>query len=200
MADRCNEEWDKAEWRDHLARSRAAVSAQQRVVEARALAQAVAALPKPDTVCCYVPFGSEPGSIALLDVVREAGARVLLPVITSSAGALDWAEFAGAETLVPGRMRGILEPSGPRLGPAALGSAGLVLLPALAVDHAGVRLGRGAGHYDRSLVHADPEAALVAVVRDGELVEKLPAEDHDVRITGALTPARGLVHLPLHTA
>lgn len=196
MADRCNEDWDKTEWRAHLARSRAAVSTQQRVVEARALAQAVAALPMPDTVCCYVPFGSEPGSLALLDVLRDAGARVLLPVIPAAPGALDWAEFTGTATLVPGRMRGILEPSGPRLGPTALRSAGLVLLPALAVDHAGVRLGRGAGHYDRSLVHAEPEAALVAVVRDGELVEKLPAEAHDVRITGALTPARGLVRLP----
>ena len=68
-------------------------------------------------------------------------------------------------------------------------------MPALAVDRAGVRLGRGAGFYDRSLPLADPAARLVAVVRDDELVDRLPAEPHDVRMTHALTPGRGFVAL-----
>ena len=72
-----------------------------------------------------------------------------------------------------------------------------VFVPALAVDRAGVRLGRGAGFYDRSLPLADPAARLVAVVRDDELVDELPAEPHDVRMTHALTPGRGLVELAL---
>jgi 5-formyltetrahydrofolate cyclo-ligase len=72
-----------------------------------------------------------------------------------------------------------------------------VLVPALAVDRRGVRLGRGAGHYDRSLVFASAGAARLAVVRDEELVERLPGEPHDVRMTGALTPGRGVVELPV---
>ncbi len=76
-----------------------------------------------------------------------------------------------------------------------MASASLVLVPALAVDRAGVRLGRGAGFYDRSLAMADPAARLVAVVRDDELVDSLPGEDHDVPMTHALTPGRGLVAL-----
>ena len=77
-------------------------------------------------------------------------------------------------------------------------SAGLktvVLVPALAVDRIGVRLGRGAGFYDRSVPLAAPGARLVAVVRDDELVEQLPAEPHDVRMTHALTPSGGLTAL-----
>ncbi len=78
---------------------------------------------------------------------------------------------------------------------AAVRAATLILVPALAVDRHGARLGRGAGFYDRTLALADPAAALVAVVRDDEILERLPAEPHDVPMTHALTPRRGLVEL-----
>jgi 5-formyltetrahydrofolate cyclo-ligase len=63
------------------------------------------------------------------------------------------------------------------------------------VDLAGIRLGRGAGFYDRSLSRAGRTTRLIAVVRDDELVERLPGEEHDVPMTHALTPGRGLVGL-----
>ena len=71
-----------------------------------------------------------------------------------------------------------------------------MLVPALGVDRRGMRLGRGAGYYDRSLLFAAPDAVLLAVVRDEELVECLPGQPHDVRMSGALTPARGVLELP----
>ncbi|WP_244894471.1 5-formyltetrahydrofolate cyclo-ligase [Amycolatopsis arida] len=185
----------KAEWRTRLLANRAAVSVQQRVAEALALTEAAAAVAG-RTVCAYVPFGAEPGSIGLLDVLRDRGSRVLLPVVPPAPGPLDWAEYTGTSGLVNSRFPGVLEPAGPRLGPAALGLAELVLLPALAVDRTGIRLGRGVGYYDRSLPHAAADARVVAVVRDAELVPRLPAEPHDARVTAALTPGRGLVALP----
>lgn len=195
MCDGCNDDLGKAEWRTRLLAARGGLTLAQRVSEARALVSAVAAMSVPDTVCCYVPFGTEPGSVTWLDVAREAGARVLLPVIPATPAALEWAEYTGPQTLSPGRLQGVLEPTGPRLGSSALGKAGLVLVPALAVDRTGARLGRGAGYYDRSLGHAAADAALVAVIRDDELVDRLPAEPHDVRMTAVLTPRRGLVQL-----
>lgn len=197
MCDGRNDELGKAEWRTTLAAARARVSPARKESEARALTSCVASMPLPPTMCAYVPFGTEPGSIAWLDALCGAGSRVLLPVIPAEPGALDWAEYIGPQTLAPGRLPGVLEPSGPLLGPSALAEAGLVLVPALAVDHRGVRLGRGAGFYDRTLERAAPGTALVAVVRDEELVERLPAEPHDVRMTAAITPDRGLVRLPL---
>jgi 5-formyltetrahydrofolate cyclo-ligase len=191
-----NELSSKAEWREWLSAQRASTSPEQRAEEALKLATAASQLPG-SVVCGYVPFGAEPGSLALLDALRERGSRVLLPVIAPVAGPLDWAEYTGPETLVPGRLRGILEPSGARLGVTAVKGADLVLLPALAVDHGGVRLGRGAGHYDRSLVFASPGTELVAVVRDSEFVDQLPVQPHDVPMTGALTPGQGLVRLPM---
>jgi 5-formyltetrahydrofolate cyclo-ligase len=73
----------------------------------------------------------------------------------------------------------------------------VVLIPALAVDQHGVRLGRGAGWYDRTLPLARTDAALVAIVRDQELISRLPSEPHDVLMTGVLTPLGGLRALPL---
>ena len=150
-----------------------------------------------ETVCAYAPVGSEPGSIELLDSLLRAGVRVLLPVArTDAAGVplpLQWGEYRRGG-LVDARF-GLREPPRPWLPADAVAAAAVVLVPALAVDRTGVRLGRGAGFYDRSLPLADPAARLVAVVRDDELVDRLPAEAHDVRMTHALTPGLGLVAL-----
>ncbi len=102
---------------------------------------------------------------------------------------LDWAVHTGAAGLVPAGL-GLLEPTGPRLGVSAIGGASLVLVPALAVSVSGVRLGKGKGHYDRSLPLV--KAPLVAVVRDAEVLAEVPAEPHDVLMNGVLTPSVGL--------
>lgn len=107
---------------------------------------------------------------------------------------LRWGEYR-AGGLARARW-GLLEPPEPWLPEAALAQASLVLVPALAVDRQGVRLGRGRGFYDRSLRCRDPHARLVAVVRTVELVDVLPSEPHDVPMTHALTPERGLIALP----
>ena len=72
----------------------------------------------------------------------------------------------------------------------------MVLVPALAVDRRGVRLGRGRGFYDRSLAVAEPAARLIAMVRDEELLDELPSEPHDVPMTHVITPSRGFLALP----
>jgi len=191
-----NEHLSKTEWRNRLTRARAGQTAESHASEASALVNAVSKITV-STVCAYLPFGTEPGTAALADALAAGGARVLLPVILPSPGPLDWAEYTGEADLVPSRLRGIREPGGKRLGTDAVGAAELILVPALAVDRRGVRLGRGAGHYDRSLVFAAAGATLLAVVRDEELVERLPGEPHDVRMSGALTPGRGVLELPM---
>jgi 5-formyltetrahydrofolate cyclo-ligase len=189
---RPDQDLDKRDWRRRLQDSRKAVPAEQRESEAQALAEAVREIGwHSATVCAYVPVGTEPGSIALLDALRAAGRRVLLPIVTGAAP-LDWGVYFGADSLVPGPY-GLREPGGLRLGPGAVANADAVLVPALAVDRGGVRLGRGAGHYDRSLTSV--RAPLVAVIRDDELVERLPAESHDVLMTAVLTPTGGFREL-----
>jgi len=90
---------------------------------------------------------------------------------------------------------GLLEPAEPWLPPNAVADADVVIVPALAVDRSGARLGRGRGFYDRTLVLRGPRARLIAIVRDEELLDEVPHEPHDVPMTHALTPGRGLVEL-----
>jgi 5-formyltetrahydrofolate cyclo-ligase len=188
----------KAALRERLLAARRSVSDDVRAAEARSLADHVNALVNSGgTVCAYVPVGAEPGSIQMLDALLRQADRVLLPVARTtaedSAVALQWGEYQPGH-LVAARF-GLLEPPGPWLPPAALAEAGVVLVPALAVDRTGARLGRGRGFYDRTLVLRDPHARLIAVIRDEELLDEVPHEAHDVPMTHALTPGRGLVEL-----
>jgi 5-formyltetrahydrofolate cyclo-ligase len=188
----------KADLRAAILSARRAVSADRRRAESDAVCKRLATQARPgETVCAYVPVGSEPGSTAMLDALISAGARVLLPVTREDdAGTplpLSWGEYREGG-LVEARF-GLLEPAGPWLPPEAIRSAVTVVVPALAVDRTGVRLGRGAGFYDRTLPLADPAARLVALIRDDELVDHLPGEPHDVPMTHALTPGLGLVDL-----
>ena len=188
----------KTEIRAAILSARRAAPADLRRAESDALCARLAGLAQPgETVCAYVPVGSEPGSPAMLDVLVAAGARVLLPVAREDdAGIplpLSWGEYRDGE-LVEARF-GLREPSGPWLAADAIRAASTIVVPALAVDRAGVRLGRGAGFYDRSLSMAGPSARLIALVRDDELVDHLPGDPHDVPMTHALTPAFGLVEL-----
>jgi 5-formyltetrahydrofolate cyclo-ligase len=116
---------------------------------------------------------------------------VLLPVLLPN-GDLDWAEHQRGG-LVPS-ARGLLEPASRRLGPDAVTGCDVVLVPALAVDAAGHRLGRGGGSYDRAL--AGVEAPVVALLHDGELLAAVPVEVHDVAVTAVATPSAGVLELP----
>jgi 5-formyltetrahydrofolate cyclo-ligase len=189
----------KQRLRAELAAARARVAPDVRDAEAQALCSRIASVVDGhDTVAAYVPIGTEPGSIALLDALLRTCPCVLLPVARRSAEdgtplPLQWGEYRPG--MLVAAPFGLLEPPQPWLPPSALASAGVVIVPALAVDRHGVRLGRGAGFYDRSLGFRDPSARLVAVVRDDELVDELPVEPHDVTMTHALTPTFGLVAL-----
>ena len=190
----------KAQVRTEILAARRSVTPQTRKVEAEVLAAHLHAVVEPgQTVCAYVPVGSEPGSLELLDALMRRNVVVLLPVARASTDGtpmpLQWGRYLPGE-LVEAPF-GLREPPPPWLPAESVAQAAAVLVPALAVDRQGVRLGRGAGFYDRTLPLVDPGAALIAVVRDDELVERLPTEPHDVRMTHALTPRGGLVALGL---
>ena len=128
------------------------------------------------TVAAHVPIGTEPGAtVDFVDDISAIADTVLLPVCPPGLPApLLWGTYNGA--LRTGRF-GLAEPAGETRPPTALADADVVLLPALAADVTGMRLGRGAGYYDRSLQHAT--GLLVVVVHSGEVVESVPFDDHD---------------------
>lgn len=184
----------KQQWRARLLAARRSRSdAERAVARGTVSAHLLESLTGSSTVCAYHPLPTEPLAADLPELLAGIGLRVLVPVAAPGA-ALDWCDFGGP--LIRGAL-GIAEPSGPRLGPLAIRSAGAVLVPALAVDRSGVRLGRGGGHYDRSLalLAGGIRPRLIAVVFDDELVESLPADPHDVPVTEVVTPDGGLRHV-----
>ncbi|MGY2127282.1 5-formyltetrahydrofolate cyclo-ligase [Blastococcus sp. SYSU DS0617] len=177
----------------HLSARRARPAADRAAAAAAVATVLLEELAAVRTVAAYVPEETEPGHGRLPAELGRLGARVLLPVVAPHGRELAWAVDSGR--LAPGRF-GLLEPVGPRLGPAAVGTAEVVVVPALAVSRDGVRLGRGGGYYDRALRHARPDAVVVAVVFDEELLDELPAEAHDHRVTAVVTPSGGWLDLP----
>jgi 5-formyltetrahydrofolate cyclo-ligase len=143
-------------------------------------------LPRSDgPVAAYLSVGTEPGTGRLLEALADQ--EVLLPVLLPD-GDLDWSRAGNG--FEPGPY-GLLEPVGPRLGRDAIAACALIVVPALSVDQAGNRLGRGGGSYDRALARTSAE--VVALLHDGEAVPALPAEPHDRPVSAFVTPHRGLV-------
>lgn len=146
------------------------------------------------TVAAYVSVGSEPGTLALLDALLARGVRVLLPALLPD-NDLDWAAYAGEGSVARvqhGGKMALFEPVGERLGPDAVASADAVLLPGLAVDARGMRLGRGGGSYDRVLARlerAGARPALLVLLYDSEVVDSVPAEAHDRPVDAVVTPS-----------
>ncbi|MGH3323533.1 MAG: 5-formyltetrahydrofolate cyclo-ligase [Streptomyces sp.] len=179
--------------RESILAVRARLTARDAVETSTVLAERALELPElaeARTVAAYVSVGREPGTRPLLDALRAQGVRVLLPVLLPD-NDLDWGVYEGADRLVRAG-RGLLEPDGPRLGPDAVTEVDAVLLPGLAVDGAGVRLGRGGGSYDRVLARigaAGARPALAVLLYDAELVGSVPAEPHDLPVAAAVTPS-----------
>ncbi|NJP66285.1 5-formyltetrahydrofolate cyclo-ligase [Streptomyces spiramenti] len=155
----------KREVRRDLLAVRAAMADDELEHAGEALAEQALAVPElatAGTVAAYVAVGHEPETRPLLEALRARGTRVLLPVLLPDDD-LDWARYDGAAELAeaehPGRIR-LYEPAGERLGTHAVTEADVVLLPGLAVDGRGIRIGRGGGSYDRVLARLAISAAL----------------------------------------
>jgi 5-formyltetrahydrofolate cyclo-ligase len=188
---------DKALLRARLLAARAALSSDDRREAGRLIRDELLSLPQlqmAGTVAAYYSVGAEPDTRGLVYALWKRGTYVLLPLLLPD-GDLDWASYEGPDSLVPG-PRGLAEPGEPPRGPEAVARADVVLAPALAVDHAGNRLGRGGGSYDRALARVTPLIPVIALLYDDELLGHVPAEPHDTPVRAAVRPGPGITWLP----
>lgn len=186
----------KVTLRRRLVAARLARPDAERAQAGRLLRDAVLGLPEAQmagTVAAYVSVGSEPATRSLVYAFWKRGAYVLLPLLRPD-NDLDWASYEGPDSLAAG-PRGLLEPTEPPRGTGAITSADLVIVPALAADRAGHRLGRGGGSYDRALARVGASVPTVALLYDDELLDEVPAGQHDQRVRLAGQPAQGITRL-----
>jgi 5-formyltetrahydrofolate cyclo-ligase len=189
---------DKAALRARLLAARARLSDEQRAAAGRAIRDAVLHLPETQmagTVAAYYSVSTEPGTRGLIYALWKRGTYVLLPVLLPD-GDLDWASYEGPDSLRPG-PRGLTEPAEPPRGVTGIASADLVLLPAVAVDRQGWRLGRGGGSYDRALTRVGSPVPTVGLLYDGELLDEVPVGQHDQRVRLIARPSHGITRLAL---
>jgi 5-formyltetrahydrofolate cyclo-ligase len=187
---------DKVALRKQLLAARSALTADERREAGRLIRDALLELPElqmAGTVAAYYSVGTEPDTRGLVYALWKRGTYVLLPLLLPD-GDLDWASYEGPDSLVPG-PRGLAEPGEPPRGADTVARADVVLAPALAVDQAGNRLGRGGGSYDRALARVGPLIPVIALLYDAELLSHVPAEPHDTPVRAAVRPAAGITWL-----
>ncbi len=175
--------------RDRILTTRRRRPLPERLDVAAALARVVLEAPevrRAASVAAYVGVGSEPGTGPLLAGLLAAGKRVLLPVLLPDDD-LDWAVHTGDD--LGAASRGLLEPTGPRLGVDAVAAPDVVLVPGLAVSPTGLRLGRGGGSYDRALARVPVGTFTCVLLHDDEVGLEVPVAPHDRPVTAVATPS-----------
>ncbi len=192
---------EKQDRRGRLLEARRRIDPAQCLDAGRRLADLLAGqvLAKPghsrgDQSLTVAAFSSIRGEIAMdpsLDLLVGRGYQVLIPMLGTGIQ-VGWGRLQSEQDLadmkrIPGWRPD--EPDVPALPPQALNQADLILVPALAIDHAGIRLGRGGGWYDRALALRAEQTSVVGICWPGEFVEDpLPHLDHDLPVDAVLTP------------
>ncbi|WNM25005.1 5-formyltetrahydrofolate cyclo-ligase [Demequina capsici] len=175
---------------------------ERRIAEhADALRDQVLAIPTVGGASCVSVYASrphEPGTGPLIQALHEHGVKVMIPLLGDGLQR-GWAWYRGAEDLIeraPGRPP---EPSGDFLPFETISQADVVVVPALAIDSAGRRLGQGGGWYDRALPLAAEGVPFIALVYDNEVFDAeqspVPTEAHDIGVHAVVTPSK-VMHLP----
>ena len=132
----------------------------------------------------YRALPSECGTASVAAALQASGREVCYPAVVPTERALQFRKSAGV--FVAGAL-GVEEPTG---APVPLAEIALLVVPAVAVDANGRRLGRGKGHYDATL--AAFRGRTVALVFDSQLVPEVPVGEHDHRVGAVCTDARWL--------
>lgn len=134
----------------------------------------------------YAPLGNEVATSMLFQVAQAAGKRLFYPLVCGEG--LSFHEVIALEQLSRGSF-GILEPC-PLEGASAAPDLDLIVVPGVAFDLRGHRVGFGKGYYDRYLAGLQRMPTLVGLCHDFQLCPTVPAEGHDIRMHYLVTERR----------
>lgn len=137
-------------------------------------------------IALYAPIRNEVDTGLLFDEARRLGKRVLYPRVCGEA--MRFHEVTDAACLEQGAF-GILEPCATGAGYPP-DEADLIVVPGVAFDTTGHRIGFGKGYYDRCLFRLGKTPVLVGLCHDFQLLEQIPSEGHDIRMQYLVTDRR----------
>lgn len=142
----------------------------------RTVLQIIEARQSKEVIAAYWPIGTEADIRVLLSDLQRAGHPLALPRMVGADRPLEFRLFESGDPLSPG-PHNIRQPS----AEAPLVRPGVVLVPLLAFDKAGYRIGYGAGYYDRTLeaLRAAGNLLAIGIAYAGQMVDHIPAEAHD---------------------
>ena len=143
------------------------------------------------TLLLTLPFGSEWDNRPVLELALGQGKRVVLPRVNAASRMLELCAVTRVESDAAPGFRGIYEP-GAHCELVPVDAIDWVLVPGVAFDTAGRRIGYGGGYYDRMLPLLRPDARRVAGAFDVQIVEHVPAAAHDLVVDALVTESRSL--------
>jgi 5-formyltetrahydrofolate cyclo-ligase len=180
---------EKRALRERALAARNALPPEVRAAASRAIAARLAttdAWQAARTVVLHAGLGAEVDTAELVRLAETAGKRLAWPRLAAGRE-MDFATCRATE-LVPGPARALQPPAeAPRV---ALSEVDLVVVPGVAFDARGGRLGRGRGHYDATLARLPARAWKVGLAFDAQLVDAVPAEPHDTPLDAVVTETR----------
>ncbi len=179
----------KSSLRQEMTARRDALPPQERARIAHALTERLAALPQyaaARSVLATMSIGSEWSTRAFLDRARADGKSLVLPRLTPPPRRLQLHAVDDLDLQLVAGVWDIPEPDPRRCPEVELDAVDFALVPALAADRDGYRLGYGAGYFDRLLAGRRARPYCVTALPVAFIVERLPREPHDVAVDRVL--------------
>ncbi|OGG55895.1 MAG: 5-formyltetrahydrofolate cyclo-ligase [Candidatus Handelsmanbacteria bacterium RIFCSPLOWO2_12_FULL_64_10] len=179
---------EKARVRQEMIARRRTLSAEEVARKGRSILRHLLALPEYRAACLIHSFVSMPDEVdtrALIEEALASGKRVAVPVVQKGRRDLRHAEIGALGDLRPEGDWGLHQPPPERIRPVSPGEIGLVVVPGLAFDSQGNRVGFGAGYYDRFLKAV--AAPKVAVAYAFQVLREVPTTEQDAPVDVIVT-------------
>lgn len=183
---------DKRLIRKEILIKRDSIDHEKRLEKDKLIIEMVLSLPyfeRAQTVFYFASFRSEVSTLPQIEEAIKRGKRIVLPKVDDINRRLRLFEIQNTGEIKPGFM-GIPEPDVPPERERDINDVDLVIMPGVAFDTNGNRLGYGAGYYDKLLSGLKKDIPLIAIAYEEQIVDSLPAESHDIRVDMIVTDKR----------
>ncbi len=140
------------------------------------------------TILFYISYNNEVFTHNMIKESISIGKRIIVPISNKDNRRLILSELKNWNILKPGSY-GILEPSIESIKEVDLDIIDMIVIPGVAFDEQGYRIGHGKGYYDRLLINSK-KAIHIGLAFEFQLIDKIPIEDHDRKIDKIITEKR----------